>query len=310
MVSLRFRVFIVALLPFAIILACFAFFQVTLPSNVVITNDEFSSTRPLQTHYLVTQRTNTEAVVGDDEARFISVKLFGFIPVKRVKVDILPFEEVIAGGRLLGLYAQVDNEKGFVTGLGTLTYVNPENLNFAALGHKMNDYETGKSVDVLGGKIYKNSVVGIEKSAGKKVGIYKSSLRGESEAEGEIHTSNAFGVYGCLRSDSDLAKGEAVGLVSRWGVTPGRAKLRTTLEGEVRDFDIEIIKTRFQKKPSNKSMIIRVVDKELLAKTGGIIHGMSGSPIIQNGKVVGALTHVVLGDASKGYGIYIDFVVA
>jgi stage IV sporulation protein B len=76
----------------------------------------------------------------------------------------------------------------------------------------------------------------------------------------------------------------------------------------VKEFDCEIVKTRFQKNPSTKSMVIRITDREILEQSGGIIHGMSGSPILQDGKIVGALTHVVLGDASRGYGIYIDFV--
>jgi len=279
------------------------------PSEVLLTGEEFARTSPivLQHGHMVTQRTNKDAVVGDDEARFINVKFLGFIPVKRVRVDLLQLDKVIVGGRLLGLHADTGDK--MVTGLGTLTYINPENNNFAALGHRMNDFETGRSVDVVGGRIYKNEVIGIDRSAGKRVGTYRSSLRSGGDPEGDIHRSNAFGLYGCLRTASNLIDGDIATLSTRWNVVPGRAKLRTTLDGEVRDFDIEIIKTRYQKKPSNKSMIVRIVDKELLQRTGGIIHGMSGSPILQNGRVVGALTHVVLGDPSKGYGIYIDFVV-
>jgi len=291
------------------VLTMYVFFQVNLPSDVVITESEFSRSRPISTQKLVSQKTNKDASVGDNETRFIEVKLFGLIPVKKIKVDIMPFEDVVVGGRLLGFYG-VTEDKQVVTGLGTITYINPENLNFAALGHKMKNYETGESVDINGGKIYKNNVLGIEKSKGKRVGVYKSSLKDGGSPEGEIHSSNAFGVYGCLYQASDLKDGDAMKLSSRHNVMPGRAKLRTTLGGEVRDFDIEIIKTRFQKKPSNKGMIIRITDKELIFATGGIIHGMSGSPIIQNGKIVGALTHVVLGDSSKGYGIYIDFLVS
>jgi len=296
------------MVPVAMVLTIYSFFYITLPTDVRITGEEFSRSRPIVTQKLVTQRTNEDAFVGDDEWRFIKVKLFGLIPIRKIKVDILPFERVIVGGQLLGFHAEIADDERSLTGLGTLTYVNPENVNLESMGHRMNDYETKKSVDGIGGKIYINSVIGIERSEGKKVGTYRSSIRNAGvSSEGDIHSSNSFGVYGCLSSGSKLSKAGELPLSSRYNVVPGRAKLRTTLDGEVRDFDIEIVKTRFQKKPSSKSMIVRIVDKELLEKTGGIIHGMSGSPIIQKGRVVGALTHVVLGDPSKGYGIYIDF---
>ena len=295
---------------FAAFLGIYLFFAAWVPTEVVITGEEFAAKNPISVPYsnLVTMKPSKDVAVGDDGTRYIDVKLFGIVPVRRIKVELLPFDSVILGGQLLGFRADIAGTDRVATGLGTLTYVNPENLNFAAMGHKMNDYETGKSVDIDGGRIYQNQVIGVDKSVGKKVGTYRSSVRGGSAPEGDIHSSNDFGVYGCLRADSELGRGEAVGIISRYNVVPGRAKLRTTLDNEVREFCIEIVKTRFQKRPSNKSMIIRIVDKELLAATGGIVHGMSGSPILQNGKIVGALTHVVLGDASKGYGIYVDFI--
>ena len=348
------------------------------PSQVHLTSEEFNSSQPLYIPHgkLLSQRTNQENLVGEDDQRYVELKLFGFIPVKRIKVELLPFEEVIPGGELIGFLAKVDGvlvtadapehnlKKGDIikrlggndvsclddfnavitksvgtsldaivkrkdktvqtkinvkmplgiwlkdetSGIGTMTYINPQNNNFASLGHQLNDYETAVHVDLRGGNLYGTNILSVEKGDGKKIGTYKSSLR--HTPQGDVLSSNDFGVFGCLYERNMLVKDkEALKVTSRYNVRPGKAKLRTTMDGEVREYDVEIIKTRFQKKPSIKSMVIRVTDKELLAKSGGIIHGMSGSPIIQNGRIVGALTHVVTGDNSKGWGIYIDFVV-
>ena len=195
--------------------------------------------------------------------------------------------------------------------MGVLTYVNLENNNFAALGHKVTDYETGTHIDIRGGDVFTTNIIGIDKSDRTRVGEFKSALRSSNGKQGVVHTSNQGGVFGCLFADSQITKSAniIVPVTSRYGVRPGAAKLRTSLDGTtVEDFEIEIIKTSFQKTRNVKSMVIRVTDQTLLDRTGGIIHGMSGSPIIQNGNLVGALTHVILGDTTKGYGIYIDFV--
>ena len=353
----------------------------SLPEEIRLTHEEFSSSAPLHLPRgkIVQQNTNSLTLVGDDEARWIELKLFGIIPIKKIKVDILPIDEVYIGGELLGFVVQIngalvtkdgndlkkgdlivevegqtvsnaeefereiENNKGKETlevkavrggkgqrvrvkngrtlglaikdetsGVGTLTYVNPDNNNFSALGHGIHDFETGAGVPVRSGTIYPARIFGIEKSVNKKIGGYKSILRQEDGgAQGDIKSSTEFGIKGCMLQASQYAKAsEKQKITSRYAIKPGKAILRTTLEnGEVKDFQIEIIKARYQKKPSSKSMVIRIVDKELLEKTGGIVHGMSGSPIIQNGKLVGALTHVVLGDATKGYGIYIDWLV-
>ena len=89
----------------------------------------------------------------------------------------------------------------------------------------------------------------------------------------------------------------------------GKAKIRSDISGELKDYDIEIIKTNYQTSTSEKSMVIKVVDKELIKLTGGIVQGMSGSPIIQNGKIIGAVTHVFVNDPTKGFGIYLDWMI-
>ena len=351
----------------------------TLPEHVWLTDSEFSTQSPIylpKTKFLH-QSTNFDSAVGEEAQRHVDLKLFGILPIRRVKVDLLPFENVIAGGHLIGFNAKVDGiivtadskeqglKKGDVivavndvtisslaefeevikvktgrvvilvtlyrggkkvelpvrvedgsvgvwlkdetTGVGTLTYVNPVNNNFASLGHKLNDFETSTSVNLRGGTVHSTSILGFNKGEGKKIGSYKSLLE---KPQGDILSSNEFGVFGCLYSENLLVQGsETLPVASRYNVRPGKAKIRTTLaDGSVGEFDCEIIKTRFQKKPSTRSMLIRITDRRLLEDNGGIVHGMSGSPIIQNGKIVGALTHVVVGNSARGYGIYIDFI--
>ena len=351
----------------------------SLPGELRLTQAEFSRENPITTPLpkLVRQNTNYPAVVGEEGERFIEVKLFGVVPLRKIKVEILPFEEVLVGGQLIGFLANVDgvlviqdsevqtlkkgdlivglngkrvnsvsdfavakggdnvkfirNEKerevklqtgedgslglwlkDETSGVGTVTYINPENNNFAALGHRLCDFETGTSVDVRGGTVNKLEILGITKSEGKNIGSYRSAIGNASKklAQGDITASRFSGVFGCLYSGSELAGGELkLPVASRYNVRPGKASLRATIDSSgPQEFDIEIVKTRMQKNPNTKSMIVRVVDERLLEATGGIVHGMSGSPIVQNGHIVGALTHVMLGESTKGYGIYIDFV--
>jgi stage IV sporulation protein B len=355
-----------------------------LPHEIALTQDEYARGMHLPQSPLVSQQHTLDATVGDSGQRYIDLKLFGIIPVKRVKVDILCIDELMVGGGGVGFIAKTDGvivlhdstdsslKKGDVikgingmpidsvatlteffsklsgeqyieiqytrgdilrnartrvnadsssplglwlkdetSGMGTLTYINPLNNNFAALGHKVSDFETGARIDVRGGDIYTCEFLGISKSAPNKVGEFKISLNQLKGCQGSVLSSSASGVFGCLNTNSAILDSptKIMPVGSRYSVRPGAAKLRTSLDGKtVGEFDIEIVKTRYQRNPSTKSMIVRITDKALLEQTGGIIHGMSGSPIIQNGRLVGALTHVITSDPKKGYGIYIDFV--
>ena len=118
-----------------------------------------------------------------------------------------------------------------------------------------------------------------------------------------------FGVFGYIDNVAELTEGRiAIQIGGRMSACPGKAKILSCIDGEeIEEFDIEIIKTNFQSSSNQKSMVIRVTDKDLIARTGGIVQGMSGSPIIQNGKLIGAVTHVFVNDATKGFGLYIDW---
>jgi hypothetical protein len=249
-----------------------------------------------ESHQFVTVTPHNAATTDTENgAQVVTFKLFGILPIKRVNVDVLPFECLYAGGATIG----------FQSGMGTITYINPSDNNFCALGHKLDDF--------TGDGVYVCNVMGIEPSAPDRVGSYESTLKKSGGLQGNVLHNTDHGVYGCLRGDSvfldSCNKLYPVG--GRYGVKRGKAKILTSLDGKsIGEYDVEILKCRWQQQNACKGIVLRVTDPRLLEKTGGIVHGMSGSPIIQNGKLVGAVTHVLTNDVTKGYGIYVDFLVA
>lgn len=206
----------------------------------------------------------------------------------------------------LGIWVR-DNSAG----VGTLTFIRKDNLRFGALGHPVCDIDTGAMLPVLNGKILKCNIVGIKKGEKGKPGELKGLFLRNGSVLGELDSNNKFGVFGKF-SEKQIEKysGQKYEVAYRSDVKNGKAQIRCTIDGcEPKNYDIEIVKTYFQQNKDNKSMFIRITDKELLEKTGGIVQGMSGSPIIQNGKFVGAVTHVFVSDPTKGYGVYADWMI-
>ncbi|MCL2751386.1 MAG: SpoIVB peptidase [Firmicutes bacterium] len=219
-----------------------------------------------------------------------------------VQITAQPALDAATGRYKLGVWIR-DN----TAGVGTLTYVK-EGGRFGALGHPITDIDTGTILPVRSGDVYNCSIVGVQKSErgvpGELKGIF---LRGGKKI-GTLDKNNKFGVFGTLDSIPDNGICRApVPVANRGSVKPGKATILTTIGSETGQYDIEIIKTNYQKSSDDKSMIIKITDRKLLDKTGGIVQGMSGSPIMQNGKIVGAVTHVFLNDASKGFGVYLDW---
>lgn len=207
------------------------------------------------------------------------------------------------GNKKIGLWVRDD-----ATGIGTLTYVDSKTLDFGALGHPVTDGETGTKIYIQKGQVYDCSVVGIEKGEKGKPGELKGVFLSSKNAKGEIEGGNDFGIYGKILEKSGMIDENVVaGVGGRLAVKPGKAQIMSSVSGVREYYDIEIIKASKQKTAKDKSMVFRVTDKRLLELTGGIIQGMSGSPILQNGKLVGAVTHVFVSDPTKGYGIYIDW---
>lgn len=339
---------------------------ITTPNRITLTPSEYARQADVAPDTLTNNDTDNE--------KYITVKLLGFIPIKKVLVDILPFDTILVGGMPIGIMGDIDgllvthntadnvlhkgdvikkvdnisvqtnadfiaatqnktqatlqiirndatlkktvnlnqdiNLRDTTNGVGILTMINPENNQFSALGHQMADFETSTAVDLCGGEIRTVKTYGIIKTQGKQTGIIQSSIQQNTPAQGSITQGTNYGITGCLTADSSLLKTATTTMpvATRYHVHPGKATLRTSLDGNtVEEFDCEILKTRYQNRRNDKSMIIRITDQRLLSATGGIVHGMSGSPIIQDGHLVGTLTHALTHDPAKGYALYIDF---
>ncbi len=193
--------------------------------------------------------------------------------------------------------------KDCVCGLGTTTFVR-EDGSFAALGHAVVDGDTGWMVEASGGRIVDANISGIVKGKCGMAGTIKGYLCNKNK--GMIEKSGKYGINGrILLSGTQMHYSAKLG--GRKEVSIGSAKICSCIDGNKRFYDVKIVKAFPQKTKDEKSMIIRVTDKYLIDLTGGIVQGMSGSPIIQNGVIVGAVTHVFTGDPTMGYGIYADW---
>lgn len=194
-------------------------------------------------------------------------------------------------------------------GVGTLTFYDGKTNKFAALGHPITDADTGTILSISSGQIVTSSIVSVRKGARGNPGELKGIFVDEDVTLGDILKNTQCGIFGITDKslvNSSFNKPIKIGL--RDEIKEGPAKIITTIDGtEPRAYDIEIQKLLQQDNPGPKSMIIKVTDSKLLEKTGGIVQGMSGSPIIQNNKIVGAVTHVLINKPDVGYGIYIEW---
>lgn len=205
----------------------------------------------------------------------------------------------------LGLWVRND-----IAGIGTLSFVNAKTLRYGALGHAMVENLGGNIVPVTNGKIYQCELLGIEKGRKNKPGQLRCVFTENSIQEGDVESNGKFGIKGTLEEKSQIIdKNRVAKLGGRFSIKPGKAKIVSNISGISEEYDIEIIKTSYQRKANEKSLVFRVVDKRLIEMTGGIVQGMSGSPIMQDGKIVGVVTHVFTSDSTKGYGVYVDWMI-
>lgn len=218
-------------------------------------------------------------------------------------VDISPVLDSLTHTYKLGLWVKED-----AVGIGTLSFVNATTKRFGSLGHSINDSETNEIIEVSGGNIYESKILGIKKGKSGKAGELLGTFSRENVI-GSVDKNCEYGVYGFVDDVQTFTVNKtSIDIGGRLSAKPGKAQILSSLDGEnIKAYDIDIIKTNFQSSCNEKSMVIRVTDDELISKTGGIVQGMSGSPIIQDGKLIGAVTHVFVNDATKGFGIYIDW---
>ena len=219
-----------------------------------------------------------------------------------IKSFNLPLLKDKDGKVKLGIWVKDD-----IPGIGTLTFVRKGDYGYGALGHPVTNGKSENSLEIKDGKIYNCSLVGINKGRENDPGELKCVFVQRNDI-GSIDKNTKFGIFGKLSENASIIdQNLSYKLGGRLSVRPGSAKIISAVSGIREEYDIEIIKANFQSKSSDKSMVFRVKDKRLIALTGGIVQGMSGSPIVQDGKIIGAVTHVFLNDSSKGYGIYTDF---
>lgn len=206
------------------------------------------------------------------------------------------------GSYKLGIWVR-DN----IQGIGTLTYVD-NNGGYAALGHGINDMDTGKLLSLGNGKLYQAKILSISKGSQGNPGELRGVINYQnSELLGEIETNQNNGIRGVLNEDGiQKISRSAYPIGLKQELQAGPATILSNVDGSVREYQIQITDIDWNQEDTNKSFSIQVTDPDLLASTGGIVQGMSGSPIIQNGKLVGAVTHVLIQDATKGYGIFIE----
>jgi stage IV sporulation protein B len=204
----------------------------------------------------------------------------------------------------IGLYI-----RDTAAGVGTLTFYAPNQHVFGALGHVISDMDTGQPITVREGEMIRSSVTSIDKGISGQPGEKHGIMLDEAKILGMITKNSDFGVFGKMMKLPDNAYiKEPMPIALAEQVKEGPAKILTVVEGQkVEEYSIEIVNVLRQKYPATKSMVIKVTDPRLIEKTGGIIQGMSGSPIIQNGKVVGAVTHVFVNDPTQGYGVFIEW---
>ena len=222
---------------------------------------------------------------------------------KEIKCNVTPALDVFTQKYKLGLWV-----KNSTSGVGTLTYVKKNDNRFGAVGHSLTDATFGDNYKVAEGEVYLCNLLGIKKGEPNAPGEIRSTMKLSDDAIGVADTNCKYGVYGNILNVNKLNLIDDYCLGGRMSIKPGKAQIYACIDGEgVKAYDIKIIKTNHQDNADDKSIVFRVTDKELIEKTGGIIQGMSGCPIIQNNKLVGAVTHVFVNEPTQGFGVYVDW---
>ena len=211
--------------------------------------------------------------------------------------DLHMIPEITCDGPRLGVFLREG-----ITGIGTVTWYDPKTGAFGSLGHGVNT-GNGELVKMQSGNVYNATVQSVKQGRVGQPGQLRGAVEG-TVPMGTIEKNTQQGVFGSV---SRGWEGDAMPVASKDAVKTGCATIRSTITGQqVQDYSVEILKIYPEQKAEGRNMLIRVTDPSLLNTTGGIVQGMSGSPIIQDGKLVGAVTHVLVNDPTTGYGIFIE----
>lgn len=247
--------------------------------------------------------TQLMSIINDSKGQDISIKYQR--DNDEIYTTIKPVE-MADKSYMLGIWV-----RDAAAGLGTLTYYDESNDSFAALGHGIQDVDTDKLLKISNGEIVTSQIISIVKGVPRRVGEIRGIIDNGKKI-GEISKNTELGVYGKVTNKEFIneIKLEEVPVATREQIEIGKAKIYCELKNDqVGEYEIEIKKIYKNNSTDNKSMLIKVTDKNLLDITGGIIPGMSGTPIVQNGKFIGAITSVVLNDPTQGYAVFADMMI-
>lgn len=202
--------------------------------------------------------------------------------------------------------------KDAATGVGTMTFYEPNSRNFAVLGHGITDSDTDTLINIDYGELVTSRVISIQKGKTESPGEIKGTILNQQKI-GTVNKNTQFGIYGSLENLTSLNidTSNTIQVASRDEISLGEAKILCSLDSSNKsdEYSIDIEKIYYDNDYNNKSMLIRITDKKLIEKTGGIIRGLSGAPIIQNGKFIGAITNVLVSNPEVGYGIFADLMI-
>lgn len=217
-----------------------------------------------------------------------------------IKLEMTPVETE-DGSYKLGIWV-----RDSIQGIGTLTYVEP-NGTFGALGHGISDADTGERLEISDGDLYRADILSIRKGTAGTPGELRGVINYREENRiGTICGNSQYGIRGQLEPGkySESMKKIPTGLKQE--IQTGKAEIRCDIGDGIREYQCEILEIDSNARDTNKCFVLRITDDDLLSRTGGIVQGMSGSPVLQNGKLIGAITHVFVNDPTKGYGIFIE----
>ena len=254
---------------------------------------------------------NDIKVDGPDDVNAIvdgrkeTVKLTVVRDKKSIDYEITPRYDSESGAYKLGFWI-----KERIAGIGTLSFYDPETNRFAALGHGIYEAETGLLLESRSGKLLNTRVNQIQAGRKGEPGEIGGVIYNFENPLGEIEKNTEFGIYGSADDGQNLQLNNPMVMASKEEIEKGSAYILTTIDGTaVERFEIEITKVHHQRSAECKGLEFKVVDKKLLETCGGIVQGMSGSPIIQNNRIIGAVTHVFVNNPQKGYGIFAEWMV-
>lgn len=217
-----------------------------------------------------------------------------------IKLEMTPVETE-DGSYKLGIWVR-DN----IQGIGTLTYVEP-NGTFGALGHGISDTDTGERLEISDGDLYRADILSIRKGTAGTPGELRGVINYREENRiGTICGNSQYGIRGQLEPGKYEGSMKKIPTGLKQEIQTGKAEIRCDIGDGIREYQCEILEIDSNARDTNKCFVLRITDDDLLSRTGGIVQGMSGSPVLQNGKLIGAITHVFVNDPTKGYGIFIE----